>query len=416
MWKRIPAILVLCVGIGMSCLPAFSLDLRASYPNAGACPAEFQAHVIDLGAKQITQIFKHPAGMTAVSFITDNNGFQGCTVDGPSIIPGNYCFLAGTISEMPDEKEAHDYYLESLKGMTAKYSGGNLVSFACGDEGMKGTATSGSTKDAQFLCRKGRRVFQYSSNGARVISDETFRKAVMGEAAAPSGNAALIAFLRKVKGGMLSPLNDVSDAALDRAIQAHPGPAFRIGRLAEAVRRYDELCATPLPPRKETGWVDWEKLMAYLDDKLNPLAGDTNDKATDAALDLVGKLVPQAAAFVSHRTFFKEAHDALKLTRDALLMPAIEEKAYEAYRNERDQGQGELNAYDFAIVKNSYSVRVDPSRIPALKKNLEARYQYEKLAAKQREMVQNRKENLNRLLPEYQQDIDLIVYDAAENK
>ncbi len=111
-----------------------------------------------------------------------------------------------------------------------------------------------------------------------------------------------------------------------------------------------------------------------------------------------------------------ETHDALQLTRDACLMPAIEEKAYEACRRERDQGQGDLNAYGFAIVRNSSSVHIDPSRIPALKKNLEARYPYEKLAAKQRDMVQNRKENLNRLLPEYQQDIDRIVYDAVENK
>jgi len=243
---------------------------------------------------------------------------------------------------------------------------------------------------------------------AKNINEAVLARAVNGSAAT-SGNAELIALLHKLKPAQLY---GVSGEAIDTSLASHPGAAFRLGRLVEAIRRYDAFSEAPVPPRDAKGWVDMEKIWIFVNDKLNPLCSDPNDSLADS----ITKLIPELSTLAGYKKFFQTAHDTFKITRDAVLIPAIEEKAYQSYRNGRNQGQNELNAYDFAIVKNSYSVRLDPNRIPILKQKLEVRYQYDKLISKREEMLLNRKANIGKIIFEYQNDIDTVASDAVEEE
>jgi hypothetical protein len=316
--------------------------------------------------------------------------------------------LSGGFSIFTDENLAKSGYQSCFKALSQAFPGVTPTTLSFGDEGVKAVQDLGPMKYAMFYIRKGKMNFFFAVTGAKIVDDAVLARAVNG-GAETSGNTELIALLRKLKPAQLY---GVSDEAIEKSLAAHSAPTHRLGQLLEAIRRYDAFCQALIPPRNDKGWVDMEKLWAFVDAKLNPLCSDPNDSLADS----ITKLIPELSPLAGYKKFFQDAHDAFKVSRDAILIPAIEENAYQAYHKERNQGQNELDAYDFAIVKNSYSVHTEPSRIPLLKRKLETRYQYDKLVAKREEMLQNRKANLGKIIPEYQNDLDTVACDAAENK
>lgn len=244
-----------CLLLAVFCPTAMAEGWNKSYPDLGPVPKEYQAHVVNLGVIQFTSQYKGPEGMESITYITDNNGFQGMTLDGPKVVPGNYCNLVVTVMKCPDEKTASDIYLQSKNHLPQRYPGGTIMSFAGGDEGVKGFKITGEHHDFAFHARKGNRVFSFFGGGGTIASDERIARAVNGDGdtGKTGPHAVLISILRMYKTGLFDTVTDADlEAALANGENALPGtkraPTSELMELLPKIQAIQALMKLPEPP------------------------------------------------------------------------------------------------------------------------------------------------------------------------
>lgn len=388
-------------------LSAFSLVSARGASQIESAPESFRPHLALLGD------FSYKLPPVATSVVVGNQAFpfqEYATKDGQKI-PGGMCELAFGAHLFPSEEAAHIQYQDLDKSWTNLYSACQKIPLGFGDEGVKFIRAGNDRVFNGYVLRRGTKTFGIFVVGKQVCGEETIA-AITGCGSVALPHADLIAFLRKVKGGMLSPLNNVSDASIEKALclPKNQGRAYRLGRLRILYQLYDAMCETPVPDLNSDGWVDVRKIGEYLDNKLNPLNADPQD----SLLDFVTKLVPEVTSLVNYQKFFREAHEVFKLSRDAVLIPAIEESAYQTYRDARQNSPDIQLAFDTAIANNDYGRKINPDSLPLLRQKVEARFQYDQIRARRDEMIRNREENLRKIQADYRQDIDDIVYGAVD--